>query len=380
MSILLTGGTGFLGGLLAAQLLVRTPHAILLPIRGHHRREELLARLKKLLLENQDPIPENLEERVSTFPLPPPEGWAELRGFLENKRCHEILHCAGCLDYFDKVRLKEVNLDMTSGLLEVGKSLSVNKFIFISSAFSSGYSENPVAETLHPEPPEDPTDYTWTKRHAEAQIGASGVPYLIVRPSIVVGDSRDGRYGGKPYGIYQVVGGYERLLSDRYLPTLHAVAPHTPLHLIHQDAFQAGFFAAYETLPKNSIVHLVSRPETLPTVRDLYSDWMEICAHPREVYFYQKISQVPLGQIERRERILMEFAEVNIEIASHHWNFQTQHLEGLRQAGLHFADATPKTLRICLNAFAQRSPRIQAFLKNFQKDFSPNYRAIEIGL
>jgi len=49
---------------------------------------------------------------------------------------------------------------------------------------------------MHAGDGEDPTEYTRTKRNAEELVATSGVPYLILRPSIVIGDSRDGRYFG----------------------------------------------------------------------------------------------------------------------------------------------------------------------------------------
>ena len=122
------------------------------------------------------------------------------------------------------------------------------------------------------------TDYTWSKREAESILARSGVPFVIIRPSVVVGDSRDGRYSGKRYGVYQLWHAAERLMGVQYPPVIYAVAPpKNRLHLLHQDAFQAGFLACYRHVPAGRFVHLVSREETLPTLRDLYHLWLGRC-------------------------------------------------------------------------------------------------------
>jgi nucleoside-diphosphate-sugar epimerase len=377
-AILLTGSTGYLGGLAAARLLASTEVPLVLPVRERHTRETVLDSLRAILRAEGKTVSEERFSQVVVLPLPPMEALDRLRPELEKLNVQEIVHCAACLDYFDKAALKAVNIDFTRALLELGRELNIRRFIYISTAFSCGYTEGAVPERLHPEPSSDPMEYTRSKRQAEWLVGESGLPYLILRPSIVIGDSRDGRYGGKPYGIYQVVGGYERLLCDRYLPTLHAVAPRTKLQLLHQDAFQEAFFAAYRECKTGSIVNLVSDQEKLPTVRDLFEVWMEICTHPQEVYFYSSLKEIPLDRIDSRQRILLEFVAANVEIASHPWVFETDHLNRLRSRGLSFADATMGTLRICLEWFIASSPRIQTYLQRHRDLFPAKPKMIEI--
>jgi nucleoside-diphosphate-sugar epimerase len=376
---LVTGATGYLGSLIVVGLLRETRAKVILPVRSHHTREGVLEKIRAAFAaEGQEAAPEDLA-RILTAELPAPGQYDRWIPFLEEQGVGEIVHSAGCLDYFDRQKLKEVNIDLTEDLIRVGKALGGSRFIYLSTAFSSGYTDGPIGERLHPEPASDPTEYTRSKREAEYLVAGSGLPFLIVRPSIVIGDSRDGHYDGKPFGIYQILGGYERLLTDRYLTSLHAVAPRMPLNLLHQDAFSAGFFAARRHLPSGSIFNLVSRQETLPTVRDLFELWMEISAHPEEVRFYPRLEEIPREAIDARQRMLIEFSEVNLAIAAHSWNFETGHLDRLRPHLPSYGDATLRSLRVCLERFAADSTRIQAFLKKYQDRFPQKTRIVEMG-
>ena len=98
--------------------------------------------------------------------------------------------------------------------------LDLERLYYLSTAFSCGYRSDRVPERLHPVPESDPTDYTWSKREAESILARSGVPFVIIRPSVVVGDSRDGRYSGKRYGVYQLWHAAERLMGVR-VPSSH---------------------------------------------------------------------------------------------------------------------------------------------------------------
>ena len=133
----------------------------------------------------------------------------------------------------------------------------------------------------------------------------------------MIGDSRDGHYSGKPYGLYQFWSAFERFLCDQSRTVLHFIAPTTKLHVIHQDAFKAGFISACRQLPNNSIVHLTSRDENLPTVREMIQLWCEMLTYVRQVHYYRHIKEVPSGGLDRRTKMWLEFTAVNNDIAAH---------------------------------------------------------------
>ncbi len=377
MNALLIGGSGYLGGLVAAGLLSDTDKLIVAPIRGAHTRDSVLAPIRTEL--ECEGLPDVDLARIVTVPLPAGDDWSELDAVVEQYAIEQIVHCAGSVDYFNSELLHEANIVLTQRLLELAKRHAMKRFVFLSTAFSSGYIDRAVREELHPGDGDDPTEYTRTKRNAEALVAASGMPYLIVRPSIVIGDSRDGRYAGKAYGLYQFWTAFERLLTDRYRDVLHVISPRVQLQLIHQNAFKNAFVAACRHLPLNSIVNLTSRLDALPTARALTQQFCEKVARPRQIFFYNKLADVRADINDRRMRMLLDFTAVNSEISSHAWRFDNTALRMLRSRGLQFADATLETVLTCQNRFVEKSPRLQAYLTKNEDLFATHPGTVEIG-
>ncbi len=378
MNALLIGGSGYLGGLVAAGLLSETDQVIVAPIRGTHTRESVLA-----------PIEEELRcegfagridfDRIVTVPLPEAGDWEALDELIERYAIEQILHCAGSVDYFNSSLLYEANIVLTGQLLALAKRHGMKRFVFLSTAFSSGYIDRPVREELHTDAGSDPTEYTKSKRDAEALVAASGVPYLILRPSIVIGDSRDGRYSGKAYGLYQFWTAFERLLTDRYREVMHIISPRVALQLLHQNAFKNAFIASCRYLPLNSIVNLTSRLDGLPTARGLALQFFEHVSRPQQIYFYNRLADVRSEIVDRRLRMMLEFTAVNSEISSHAWRFDNTGLRTLLARGLQFADATLETVLTCQNRFVEGSPRLQAYLAKNENLFAAEPGAVEVG-
>ena len=46
-------------------------------------------------------------------------------------------------------------------------------------------------------------------------MAACGLPFIVLRPSILIGTGDTGRYSGRRYGLYQQWMGLERLVCDR---------------------------------------------------------------------------------------------------------------------------------------------------------------------
>src|SRR5262249_25865946 len=173
----ITGVTGCIGSLVAQKLLADSNAHLLLPIRPHHRPESVIARLARDLPSAQ------IAARVTFIPLPPAVAVAGLAAKLRQWQVDEFIHCAGCVDYFHRENLAKGNPELTGAFVELARMLSVRRFVFISTAFSSGYRDGLVLETLHDDTKDDPTEYTRSKREAEAIVAGSGLPYLIIRPS-----------------------------------------------------------------------------------------------------------------------------------------------------------------------------------------------------
>ncbi|HYH17088.1 MAG TPA: SDR family oxidoreductase [Azospirillum sp.] len=359
-AVLLTGATGFLGTLIAAALLARTDKTVVALVRGGHGADALAARVRpELAAEGRRLDDDELRRRLVAVPLTPDGGLDEAgRRALAAFTVGDVVHCAGCLDYFNEAELEAVNVAFTGRMVALAREVDARRFVFVSTAFSSGYRDGPVPEALLGDPASDPTAYTRTKRAAERLAAAGGLPFLIVRPSVVIGDSRTGRYSGKRYGLYQLWSGLERLLYDRHHEELHAVAPRQPFNFIHQDSFQNAMAHLLARPSAAGVVNLVSHGPAIPTVRDVWELWLDALGRPERLHYYDHIRDVRLADIHPRQRAFMMFASVNIEIAGHLWAFETTALERMRAEGLAYADATLTTIARCQQAFIEASPRL----------------------
>lgn len=361
----MTGASGYVGALLASTLLVNTDTRIVALVRAQHQRADLLEPIQVECAAWGHELSEQDLQRITFVSLPEsfdrlPELGEQLRGH----RVDEVIHCAGCVDYFDAAALQSVNVTFTSRLLELSAKLGVSRFVFVSTAFSCGYMDSVFDETLPAEPKADPTEYTRTKRRAEWLVATAGIPFLIVRPSILIGHSRTGRYSGKRYGLYQQWMGLERLLCNKYHPVLHTVAPTQPLNLVHQDSFQEAFLHAWRKLGANCIINVVSRQESAPSMRELWDMWTDV-VRPQTTYYYENLAAVPMKQIDMRQRAYLTFASVNLEIAAHAWRFSTTNLDALRTQGLQFVDATTGSVQVCQDRFVNASETLRRYREQY---------------
>ena len=369
-AILLTGGTGTLGSLAATALLRHGNVDIVAPVRAHHPANAVQQLVASEFAIAGQPDDANWPSRLHQIPLP--EGiddptmrnpTSQLDVAVAEFGVTEIIHTAGCLNYFDEAALLAVNVELTRRLVEAAKRWKVQRFIHISTAFASGFVDGLIAEQLHDDPTGDPTFYTESKRRGERIVAESGLPYLILRPSIVIGDSRDGHYAGPRYGLYQLWSGVERFLLDRWHEELHYVAPQEVIPLLHQDAFQVGLLAAMNGLPDNSICHLTSRGG--PTVRELSDELVNRYIRPKSIRYYDTLADVPRTEVPPRQRAFLNLAAVNIEISSRCWDFDTSSINSLVAAGAEFADATLETVRRCQEAYFDGSDRLTRYEETY---------------
>lgn len=367
--VLLTGGTGFLGSMIAARVLHDgwAGHLVL-PTRradGQRAPAEVAGEYAALGGDQAD-----LEDRITTVAWDSAESATleSLVAMLKDGDVDTIVHCAGCLDYFDIASLNALNVEFTRRLTLAARDAGIGLFVFVSTAYAAGYSGAPVPEGPLAEPDSDPTQYTATKRAAEAIVAGCGVPFLVVRPSIVIGSSVDGRYSGRRYGIYQQWMGVERLLSDRYHPELHTVATDSPLNLLHQDAFQASMADVLRWVPDDSHVNLVIEDGSGPSSRQL---WRLLCelTRPATVVFYPGVDRIDLRSLNIRQRAYLTFAQTNLEISGYGWRFDRGWLQALAANGLHCGATTMATMRVCQDRFMAASAPMQRYFERFADQF-----------
>ena len=379
--VFLTGGTGYLGSLIAAQtLLDGWADHVVIPTRrsdaGDGMPEEVRSELVALGAD-----PDRFAAQVSTVRWAGGEhaGIDDLRAMLVDNAIDTVIHCAGCLDYFDEAALRALNIEFTGRLVDASKQSGIGLFAFVSTAYAAGYSDAPVPETALDDPRLDPTHYTSTKRAAERIVAAGGMPYLIVRPSIVIGRASDGAYTGKRYGVYQQWIGVERLLSDRYHTELHTVATDQPLNVLHQDAFQNAMSSILRWVPDGAHVNLVTCGRTAPGMKAM---WRMICdfTRPRTVYFHEHLRHIDMKTLHLRQRSYLTFARTNLEIGAYPWRFDREWIDLLRtERGLAFTDTTFDTVQVCYDRFTSGSANLQRYREKFADQFPEQVRYVDVA-
>jgi nucleoside-diphosphate-sugar epimerase len=365
---LVTGGNGFLGSLVAAAMLAEEQRRLLLPVRSATKVADCTAKLRAGLEDYgiSEADADELLRLATIIELPALQDLEALDQVAKSMEVDEIVHCAGCVDYFDKSALRLANIDLTTALLAAASRWNVHRFLYISTAYCSGYRSDTIPERLHPDPSPDrePTEYTRSKRIAERLIANNRIPFLIIRPSIIIGHSETGKYTGKNYGLYQLWRAFEGLLCKEYSPIWYTVAPPAPLDFIHQDAFQSAFIGIYHAVPSGAIVHLVADPVRRPTLRDLFWQWAEVY-WPLEIHGYAQVDDVPLDLIPRRQRRFLEFSAKNFEIATGTWRFERTHMDQLVATGLNFVNATLDSIARCQRRYIETSQTIRAHMRRY---------------
>src|ERR1043165_7901472 len=113
---ILTGASGYLGSLIAAGLLANEKNRLILPVRSRHTRESVLARIVAELEASGYAVPTALLDRVTVIPLPPTAEIPAMRDMLRDQGADEIIHAAGCVDYFNTHNLNLGNIELTRAL------------------------------------------------------------------------------------------------------------------------------------------------------------------------------------------------------------------------------------------------------------------------
>ena len=196
-TLLLTGGTGFLGMSLVARLLAADEGPdLVLAVRARdaagaaERVDELLARLY------DEPPPS--ARRLRAIPA---ELTATGLGLAAADRrelvatADRVVHCAASISFtlpLDEARA--INVEGTRGVIELARELPLlERLVHVSTAYVAGRSRGRFREADLDRGQAFRNTYERTKLEAELLLcAAPDVPSVVVRPSIVVGESDSG--------------------------------------------------------------------------------------------------------------------------------------------------------------------------------------------
>ena len=195
-ALILTGATGFLGGHLLAAFVERGDRVIALgrPSGGQSLNERIRSLLSWFALDDRRGQVETVE---ADFRMPR-LGLEQKRYDALCARVGPIIHCASDTRFSERKRdeITEANIHGLQHMLDLTAHSRAPFFHYVSTAYVAGKTSGCCPEELG-----DGVDFTnvyeETKAHAEhkvaARCGLEKIPYTIIRPSIVYGDSRSGR-------------------------------------------------------------------------------------------------------------------------------------------------------------------------------------------
>ncbi len=172
LSVLVTGAAGLIGGEVCARLAARG-----------HKVTAMVRRTREV--RGNDGVPVDGIEVVAGDVTQPLLG-LEPRGF------DLLIHCAASLEFdASKEELALVNVDGTRNAAHFAKTAGAG-LLHVSTAYVCGTREGEIAEGPVPAGTRFTNNYEESKALAERVVADSGVPFVIARPSVVLGDSATG--------------------------------------------------------------------------------------------------------------------------------------------------------------------------------------------
>lgn len=170
-----------------------------------------------------------------------------------------IVHCAASTKFtLPLAASRKVNVQGTENILELGRRVTKLKLLLhISTVFVAGRRSGPLREA-----PLEHSDgwfspYEQSKFEAERSIreNGSGLPWVIARPSTIIGNSVTGRISQFNY-FHQLL----RLVPSNPFPVIPG-APETPVDVVADDWITEGLAAIVRGKPEaESIFHLCAGP------------------------------------------------------------------------------------------------------------------------
>jgi thioester reductase-like protein len=196
-ALLLSGATGFLGTELLLRQLERTDRPIVTLVRAptdHAARQ----RIDAVLQSTFGPAGRRYAARIEAVAADlsaPGLGLSEARRRELAERTSTIIHCAASVSFTLPLHeARAINVEGTRCMLELaGQCASLDCYGHVSTAFVAGTRPGTFCEHDLEVGQDFRNTYEQSKYEAERLVHAhEGLPYKIMRPSIVVGDRRSG--------------------------------------------------------------------------------------------------------------------------------------------------------------------------------------------
>ena len=320
-SILITGGTGFIGGALAGAFLAKGNKVICLSRNdpdGNRTRDNIISAMRGFGHEVSTPTLANLQiEHFDTKNFS-----EELNRFSFWKEIDEVWHCAADLNYSFQNLAQSYEHNVRNSVLlyqKFSETISPSKrFYYMSTAYVGGNIGAEVDEAVHLSPVLA-NSYQITKFTTEQTLSLAsqgGCPLTIVRPSIVIGHRKTGWFNFKPYGLYMFARGFYTL--SKLTPEIRLPIPaEAATNLVSIDTVITQALLLSKTTDnrlQHEVFHFVS-PDNMNTRTLLSTVSKEIGL----TLLYEQAQSL-------LERKLEKLIEPNRLYSTQTWNFKIQKL------------------------------------------------------
>ncbi len=235
LSILVTGAAGLIGGEVCARLASAGHRVYALT----HRAPDIFANDGSRV-----PVAAALNGDICAAGL----------GLHEAPQVDVVIHCAASLTFdapYDA--LEAINVGGTRNVIAFAKAHNA-ALIHVSTAYVCGLQDGPIAEKPVADGTVFANGYERSKAQAEKQVHGSGLTHCIVRPAIVLGDSKTGAIR-KFDAMYQTFAMITRGWVDQLPTTPEASLDFVPVDYVAQAIAQ---LAQRMDAANGSICHLTS--------------------------------------------------------------------------------------------------------------------------
>jgi nucleoside-diphosphate-sugar epimerase len=206
----MTGARGFLGRNLLQAAAQKFPQAsFVLLARSEKAAEDLGSRFRWLGRERLRIIQGDIVQSGLGLPSSKAAMLASV---------NEVWHLAASTSFDDRelAAIYRDNVVGTQNVLAAARGLpKLDRFVYVSTAYVAGTNLGPIAEDEMPTRNKFRNSYEATKWEAEQKVRQSGLPFVVFRPSIIMGDSRTFDRQGERRMIYgYMLGIYYAVLRE----------------------------------------------------------------------------------------------------------------------------------------------------------------------
>lgn len=270
-NIFITGATGFVGGAVALEYLLRTDATLHCLVRAESK-DGARARIAQALSVaarafGHDAALPLIKERVHPVCGDLTSDYQDFDGLPAS--IDLVLHAAASLKYADRdvEEIRHINVAGTANIVRLAQGRGAGRLCYVSTAYVAGTRTGPVAEqlvALESNPLNN--QYERSKVDAEQLVAAAGIPYQVVRPSIVIGHSQTyaaTSFSGM-YGMLDEILRFKRKVAEKlgHLLRHRGIAllaePATEVNLIPIDHVARAISEISTSASDGAVFHVVN--------------------------------------------------------------------------------------------------------------------------